>query len=300
VNDMGLDGVDIDYEYFYEDNQNDSGFALGTEAQLFLRDVTVGLREALPDSEITHAPMDSDIVQGTAYYDILNDISYTLDFLMPQYYNGVTRPVVDGLDGSDAYMSVLDHYTDLVDDMFDGDPTKVVFGFCIADCSGTGSNADGEQAAQVMSDLSEYYSCNGGAFFWVSDDDLNAEWSRQVSDVIEPNAGCSHTTQPPYTSPICEDARIPISYLGIEISCAFIVSLDACDIEMAQSHCPNSCNTCLQYGCEDSQAPLSVLGQTLSCVDIQNRFTNEQLEEKCDEFAVLAATCRGACNICEN
>ena len=32
VNDMGYDGVDIDYEYFYEDNQNGSGFIKGAQA----------------------------------------------------------------------------------------------------------------------------------------------------------------------------------------------------------------------------------------------------------------------------
>ena len=62
VNGMGLDGVDIDYEYFYEDNQNGSGFKEGAEAQKLLADITVGLRNSLPEgSEITHAP------SGTGY-----------------------------------------------------------------------------------------------------------------------------------------------------------------------------------------------------------------------------------------
>ena len=59
VNEVGFDGIDIDYEYFYEDNQNGSGFTKGTQAQTFLRDITVGLRNKLPiGSELTHAPME--------------------------------------------------------------------------------------------------------------------------------------------------------------------------------------------------------------------------------------------------
>jgi chitinase len=59
VGEMGLDGVDIDYEYFHEDNQNGSGFTKGVEAQKFLREVTLGLRNSLdalrPGMELTHA-----------------------------------------------------------------------------------------------------------------------------------------------------------------------------------------------------------------------------------------------------
>ena len=59
VDEMGLDGVDIDYEYFYEDNQNGSGFTKGAEAQKFLKEITTGLRESMAvGSELTHAPME--------------------------------------------------------------------------------------------------------------------------------------------------------------------------------------------------------------------------------------------------
>ena len=56
VIDMGLDGVDIDYEYYYEDGQNNSPFSKGAEAQHFLTEITVGLKDRLgPESIITHA-----------------------------------------------------------------------------------------------------------------------------------------------------------------------------------------------------------------------------------------------------
>eukprot|EP00538_Stauroneis_constricta_P002134 CAMPEP_0119553830 /NCGR_PEP_ID=MMETSP1352-20130426/6489_1 /TAXON_ID=265584 /ORGANISM="Stauroneis constricta, Strain CCMP1120" /LENGTH=111 /DNA_ID=CAMNT_0007600313 /DNA_START=149 /DNA_END=481 /DNA_ORIENTATION=- len=61
VNEMDFDGVDVDYEYYFEDDQNGSGFSKGDEAQYFLTHVTNGLREKLPsDSIVTHAPMDID------------------------------------------------------------------------------------------------------------------------------------------------------------------------------------------------------------------------------------------------
>ena len=119
---MDLDGVDLDYEYFYGDDQNNLGFSKGLEAQQFLSLVTAGLRQKLPTNSIlAHAPMDLDLVPGSAYYDILKNHAHEIDFLMPQYYNGITRP------GSDFGVA-LDHYTVLVDEIFGGDPTKVVFG----------------------------------------------------------------------------------------------------------------------------------------------------------------------------
>ena len=175
VNDMGLDGVDIDYEYFYQDNQNDSGFAKGIEAQTFLREVTVGLRASLPTgSEITHAPMETDLVARTAYYDLLAEaaVSESLDFLMPQYYNGHITPY-------DDFDEALIHYNGLLD-IFGGDATKIVFGFCMNNCN-EGFNLDKDKSKAVMNWLSIEHPCNGGAFFWLVRDDIDALWSSTVN-----------------------------------------------------------------------------------------------------------------------
>jgi hypothetical protein len=189
---LGVDGIDIDYEYYYEDNQNGSGFAKGQQAIDFLSHVTTGLRSKLPEGAIvTHAPMDVDLVPGTAYYNMIVSLGSILSFLMPQYYNGVTRPAVDGLEGNTVgAMSALEHYTNLVEDVFNGDSSRVVFGFCISDCRD--SNASGQQAASVMSVLSFYFSCNGGAFFWVAQDDVGGSWSWEVNQVVLASAGCSN------------------------------------------------------------------------------------------------------------
>jgi len=180
---QNFDGIDIDYEYFYTSAQ----------AQNFLKTVTTGLRSVLPPGSIvTHAPMDPDLLPSTAYYNVLKEVSSSLDFIMPQYYNGFTRPAIDGIDGTGSgSISALSHYNTLVNDMFDGDATKVIFGFCISDCSGTDSNANAVQAADIMSSLREYYPCNGGAFFWVAAHDTGGSWSQIVGNEILPYSGCS-------------------------------------------------------------------------------------------------------------
>jgi chitinase len=200
VDNQNFDGVDIDFEYFYDTQP----------AQNFLRTVTTGLRSALPvGSLVTHAPMDPDLLPSTEYYQILKDVSSSIDFIMPQYYNGYTRPAIDGIDGTGSgSISALSHYTTLVDDMFNGDATKVLFSFCINDCSGTGSNANKNQAATVMSDLKNYFPCNGGAMFWVVNDDIGGSWSELVSQEIFPYSGCSD--QSPVPQPITQPVSPPV------------------------------------------------------------------------------------------
>jgi len=203
VAELHADGIDIDYEYFYEDNQNGSGFNKGAQAQKFLRDVTVGLHTSLPaGSEITHAPMDIDLEPSTAYFQLLKDISYTLDFIMPQYYNGITRPVLDGIDGTGAgSVSALQHYSTGADQLFGGDATRMVFGFCISDCATTGSNANANQASQIMIDLAGSYSCHGGAFFWVAEHDRNGGWSSAVNQAMASSTSCSANPSPTAPAP---------------------------------------------------------------------------------------------------
>ena len=188
---QNFDGVDIDYEYFYE-NGGARGFTRGAEAQTFLREVTVGLKQQLPaGSLVTHAPMEPDVMPGRGYYNVMKETAASVDFVMPQYYNANSRPALDGLAGGSGRISAGDHFRTLVDNVFGGDATRVVFGFCISDCSGTGSNANAAAGVRVMQELAVQHPCNGGAFFWVVKDDTNGDWSGTVGAVVEATRGCS-------------------------------------------------------------------------------------------------------------
>jgi len=209
VNEMDFDGIDIDYEYFYEDNQNGSGFTKGAQAQKFLFDVTVGLRNTMPaGSELTHAPMEPDMEPDTAYFNVLKSVADSLDFLMPQYYNGYVR-------SSTNFPGALSHFTTITNEMFNGDASKIVYGFCIDDC-GT-FNLDGYQSADVMEQLSETYPCNGGAFLWVANDDTNGEWSKPMqAQLALDSSNCSdreepNPTNPPVVSPVVDPTAAPIT-----------------------------------------------------------------------------------------
>jgi len=204
VNGNGYDGIDIDYEYFYEDNQNGSGFTKGAKAQKFLKDITVGLRNKLPtESELTHAPMESDMKPGKAYFNVLKEVADSLDFLMPQYYNGYVRSLSN-------FPGALAHYTTVSNELFNGDASKIVYGFCMNDCGPF--NLDGYQSSQVMEQLSETYPCNGGAFFWVANDDKNGEWSKPMQaqlalDRSQSNCSVSQPTPSPINPPVCENSK---------------------------------------------------------------------------------------------
>ncbi len=154
--------------------------------------------------ELTHAPMDTDVSSpDSKYYQILKNRANDLDFLMPQFYNGVTHPAVDGVDGTGAgSRSATELFGNLANDLFAGEPNKVVFGFCISDCAEWNANQD--QAVQVLSDLKAYnggeFWCNGGAFFWLALNDAGGVWSAPVLNEVSVTAGCSNLvpTPPPY------------------------------------------------------------------------------------------------------
>ena len=145
VNNQKFDGIDIDYEYCYDIAISQSGkcsqktasYSDG-KAQTFLNTMTSTLRtklDALQVSngyvgryELTHAPMDVDLIPTSAYYQILKARRNDLDFLMPQFYNGITRPVTDGFAASGAGLtSAASVYSSLVNDLFNFEPNKVRF-----------------------------------------------------------------------------------------------------------------------------------------------------------------------------
>mmetsp|Transcript_21373 Transcript_21373/g.43482 ORF Transcript_21373/g.43482 Transcript_21373/m.43482 type:complete len:523 (+) Transcript_21373:702-2270(+) len=137
--------------------------------------------------------MDSELTITSPYYQLLKAQRDNLDFLMPQFYNGITRPVIDGFaNAGTGSVSTASVYTDLANDLFDFEPEKVVFGFCISDCSASNSNANAAQAVTVLQELKSYnnneFQCNGGAFFWVAANDPDGSWATAVS--AETSTGC--------------------------------------------------------------------------------------------------------------
>jgi len=223
VQKQNLDGIDLDYEYCYDTEGTQSGMctakdtslfptkaSFDTAAQNFLTGITSNLRQkmdALGDNyELTHAPMDSDLAPTSKYYQILKDQNENLNYLMPQFYNGYIKVVSDGFTGTGAgAYSAESVYSNLAMDLFPNRPEKVVFGFCVNGCGGTGSNANGQQAVSVLQQVKEFdqgqYSCNGGAFFWVASADASGSWSDPVAAELALTAGCLDGTTPPTPSP---------------------------------------------------------------------------------------------------
>ena len=147
---------------------------------------------------------------------ILNKTLCLCVFQPYKFYNGVTRPVLDGFDGTNGNSGQTDTYivySNLANDMFPGQPEKVVFGFCISGCQ---NNADGAQAATVMSQVKAYnngeFACNGGAFFWVAAADVSGGWSDSVYAEVSQTAGCSDpgtSTPAPSKSPSANPTTSP-------------------------------------------------------------------------------------------
>jgi len=141
-------------------------------------------------------------------------------------------------------MSALQHYNNIVDGIFGGDAKKMVFGFRISDCSGTGSNASTQQASRVMTDLAAAHPCNGGAFFWVVEHDTGGSWSSSVGSTIQRlgAANCRSGPAPtrpqptpvspvapppsPVTSPVAHAVLLDIQVSGHGTTvCSFIIVL---------------------------------------------------------------------------
>merc|ERR1712048_1095389 len=177
VNAQKFDGIDIDYEYFHT-----------SQSAAFLKDLTVGLRRSLGSGKIIyHAPMDGDVEKGKPYFEVLKEVASSLDYVLPQYYNGPFRP-------AQSLTEPLGHMGDLINGIFSGDQSKVIFGFCLSDCSGTGSNVNSEQAVSIVRGVSSRYPNNGGAFLWAASDDDG--WSGPVADALGITGGSTPRPAP--------------------------------------------------------------------------------------------------------
>lgn len=173
--------MDIDYEYFLDGESWNTPIPftpqpLGEDQAIaqrtFLDTLTRELRRLLPAAKkVFHAPMDSTVFAGDTYYRILQTLAAdgALDALYVQYYNGPFRMRNVG-DGSSR--DPIQHYRALVTNIFGGNASKVLLGMCISDCSGTGSNSNAAEAADVAAKLEALAPAHGGVFFWALSDDV--------------------------------------------------------------------------------------------------------------------------------
>jgi hypothetical protein len=172
---QGFDGIDIDYEYHvnlprYVD---------------FLKGLTTTLKSNIPGLLVTHAPMEPDMDSpNDPYFQLLKEVASSVDFIMIQYYNGYKRVATDG----DAGLAgALAHYDQVVNDVFSGDASKVMFGFCISDCSSF--NVDGARALHVVEQLTANHPNTGGAFYWAASHDASGAWSRGLGAYLASERG---------------------------------------------------------------------------------------------------------------
>ncbi len=70
--------------------------------------------------------MDSDLTISSPYYQLLKAQRDNLDFLMPKFDNGTSKPIIDGFDSAGVgAISAASVYTNLANDLFNFEPGKV-------------------------------------------------------------------------------------------------------------------------------------------------------------------------------
>jgi hypothetical protein len=266
-----VNGVVLSYQYLYQDDENGSGFPRGEQALSFVREITTGLRERLDDDiSLAHMPIDGSVVVGTPYFALMAELAHTqqFDLIMPQYFNGVTRPVSNT-------NQALQHFDTLATFMFRGDPTRIVFGLCNngadENCGGSEFSADSVQGAGIMKALTGTYPCHGGAFFWSMSSDPGGFWSTPLLQELTPTVEATECA-------IEEEPNGTDSNPGINDN------EESKDDQYCQGLNSSSCGECIDNGCAWCNADgvsscLSKSNTTVQCSLVCNPTAPAQEEE---------------------
>jgi len=155
VKDHQFDGVDINYEA-----------GVGNEDTAFVKELTVALRQKLdsdpdvPKPQLISITPRDDAMESAGdstaqfFQSIQNDQAYrnSISWIQPQFYNGNRIVKTQGIDGANSgHQSTWDIFDGLAKQLFGGDYSKVVFGFCAAGCDGHETTAD--EAKSVIGDI---------------------------------------------------------------------------------------------------------------------------------------------------
>jgi hypothetical protein len=175
-----VDGIVLSYQYHYQTGVD--GFLRGAEAVQYLRDVTAGLRSALPPTvSLAHMPLDGDMVVGSEYFTMLVELQQqedrgVLDYVVAQYYHGIHIP-----SAANSLPAIVDHFDTLATFLFGGDASRVLMGLCAGGDScvkaATDYSVDSVQAASLVKAVADVYPCYGGVVFLDATTDVGGVWS---------------------------------------------------------------------------------------------------------------------------
>ena len=193
VEKTGLDGIDIDYEYFL----NSTNF----ESSDFLIGLTKRLRELLPTKLITHSPRQQSVdpvgnphyQDGGGYFNVTKWIAGDIDHLFIQFYNGYPAPVPQtDASNPDGIRKTADILSGLANGPFKehGMFSKLVVGMLVG--TGFSGFAKAPQVFDSCMNLSALAPDFGGLALW---DSLECEAAK--------NTNCTSTQDPAHPRPNC-------------------------------------------------------------------------------------------------
>jgi hypothetical protein len=160
VADNGLDGIDIDYEYYLN--------TTNTETSTFLTSLTKSLRAKMESGKIiTHSPRQVSVAKnggyadGGQYYQVLDTIAGDIDHLLIQFYNANPFPLTpQGLSDTQKILR------ELAEGPFAayGGYEKLVVGMLVA--TGNSGFASASVVYDVCNEIKAAVPTFGGLAFW--------------------------------------------------------------------------------------------------------------------------------------